>query len=317
MKKHILLIDGNSLAHANHNGPTLTVGGVQVQAIFGVLKSLRALLKSITGEKRLIVLWDGKAYFRLDLFPDYKGNRAPMNAEQAHSSESRKKQMPVLEKALSLLGVPQLRSPLLEADDLAGYLIPMLVAGGHQVTMVSGDQDWLQMVGTGVSWFDPIRDRSCDETNFLDFTGYFTTKAFVHGKALQGDGSDNIPGVGGLGEKGAAVFMAKWKDVFTFFDEVDKGTYTPAKRASKKAVTPHPEEALASPAGRELFIRNLRLMDWSLSRRPNKGEVVHLPAVANPEGFEQLCARLNFQSILRELTQFLETFNITYSRKIT
>lgn len=305
--KHIILVDGNSIAHANHNGAKLTVGGMQVQAIFGMLKSLRALMQSARGNKELIVLWDGKAQFRLDLYPEYKGNRAAMTTADELHNEARKKQMPFLEKALSLLGVRQLRSPLLEADDLAGHLVPMFVAAGHQVTMVSGDKDWLQMVGPGVAWFDPIRDRRCDESNFLEFTGYYSPRAFVQGKALQGDGSDNISGVGGIGEKGAPVFLAKWKSVEGFFQAVDDD------RAGKLGAA---HTKFATPAGRALFERNMKLMDWAQSRKPEKGEVISTPALVDVVRFEAFCERLAFASILREFTLFLKAFNITYIKEV-
>jgi 5'-3' exonuclease len=312
-KKHILLVDGNSIAHANHNGTKLTVGGFQVQAIFGVLKSLRALMQRTPGHKELLVLWDGKAQFRLDLYPAYKGNRAPMDAEQEAHQLARKKQMPFLEKALSMLGVRQLRSPLLEADDLAGHLIPLFEAKGHQVTMVSGDKDWLQMVSENVTWFDPIKDRTCTALNFLEFTAYFNTRAFVQGKALQGDGSDNINGIPFMGDKTASEFLAKWKDVNSFFAAVDKGEYAP-KKCGPKAKRIHPEQFLASPEGRAIFERNVKLMDWKLSRRPAPGELIAQSTVVDVPQFQQLCERLAFASILREFTSFLRAFNINYEK---
>jgi 5'-3' exonuclease len=314
MAKHILLVDGNSIAHANHNGTKLTVGGMQVQAIFGTLKSLHALLKTTPGQKELLVLWDGKAQFRLDLFPEYKGNRKALDEEQAADKAAFKRQTPFIEKSLELLGVRQMRSPLLEADDLAGHLIPRLVAQGRSVTMVSGDKDWLQMVGENVTWFDPIRDRKCDTDNFLDFTGYFSPESFVHGKALQGDSSDNVPGIPWMGEKGAQVFMAQWKDVSSFFAAVDSGTHTP-KVSGPKATRVHPETFLASPEGRAVFERNVKLMDWSLSRKPGAGELIINPGAFSPEKFEALCQRLAFASILRELNMILKTFNPQYIKE--
>lgn len=309
MAKHILLIDGNSLTHANHNANVLTVGGMQVQAIFGVLKSLRHLLQATPGEKELLVLWDGRAQWRLDLFPEYKGNRSAMDAKQEAHKAAFKRQTPYLEKALSLLGVRQMRSPLLEADDLAGQMVPRLVAMGRQVTMVSGDKDWLQMVGPGASWFDPIRDRRCDYFNFLEFTGYATTAAFVQGKALQGDNSDNVPGIAGLGEKGAQLFLAKWKDVNEFLLACEEGQHQPAQRG-KRSKSLHPEQILASEEGRAIFERNVKLMDLKLSRKPEPGELIVNHGAANVEGFTLLCERLAFASILRELTPFLRAFNI-------
>jgi len=306
-KKHILLVDGNSLMHANHHATALTVGGMQVQAIFGMLKSLRALMQQTPGEKELLVVWDGRAMFRMELLPEYKLNRVATDPAQQASKDAFKRQAPFVEKALSMLGIRQMRSPLLEADDLAGHLIPKLVACGYLITMVSGDKDWLQMVGPSVTWYDPIRNRRVDESNFLEFTGYFTPAGFVQGKALTGDNSDNISGVGGIGDKGAPLFIAEYGSVKEFLKRFDAGEF-------KKL--PAARQRLASPEGRAVFERNLKLMDWSLSRRPEPGEVISTPAVVDVAGFETLCQRLAFASILREFTPFLSAFNITHTKEI-
>lgn len=164
------------------------------------------------------------------------------------------------------------------------------------------------MVGPSVTWFDPIRDRRVDESNFLDFTGYFNTRAFVQGKALQGDTSDNISGVGGIGEKGAPVFMAQYGSVEEFLKRFDAGEF-------KKLPKAH--ERLASPEGRAVFERNMKLMDWSLSRKPEPGEVINMPQDADPDKFEQFCQRLAFMSIIRELTMFLKVFGINNTKEIS
>lgn len=314
--KHILLIDGNSLAHANNNASRLTVGDFEVQAIFGFLKSMRHLLQKTPGKKELVVLWDGKAQWRIDLYPEYKGNRAPLDEEGEEKRRAFRRQTPFIEKALAMLGVKQVRSPLLEADDLAGFYTRMFTQRGMQVTMVSGDRDWISLVDENVSWFDPIRDRWVTTENFLEFTGYFTADAFVQGKALQGDNSDNVDGIAGLGEKTAQLFLAQWKDVREFFRQVDDGTYTPKKRASKTATSLHPEQILASAEGRAIFERNVKLMDLRLSRTPAPGEVIITPGCKNPDGFIRLCERLAFMSILRERHAFLREFGIEFAPEV-
>ena len=310
--KTLLLIDGNSILHANHNGTVLTVGGptgMQVQGIYGFLRSLRALLQQTPGEKEAIVLWDGKAQWRLDIFPEYKGNRTQRDAKQQAHHEAFKKQAPVVEKALELLGVKQVRSPLLEADDLAAHFVRVLT-GKNPITLVSGDKDWLQLVRPGVTWFDPIRDRRVNHDNFMEHTGYFTTAEFVQGKCLEGDNSDNVNGIPKLGEKTAMAFLAKWGSVERFFAEVDAGNHTPATRKGKTATSKHPEEFLASPEGRALFARNTDLMDMNRCRRPEQGEMVIKAAPGSREGFITLCQRLAFASILREEAMFLKNFNV-------
>lgn len=308
--KHFLLVDGNSIAHANHNATPLTVGDFQVQAIFGFLRSMNALAEKYPNSE-MIVLWDGKAQWRIDLYPEYKGNRAPLDAKQAEHKEALRRQTPFIEKALSLLGVKQYRSPLLEADDLAGYFSRALSSMGHQVTLVSGDRDWITCVDQNVTWFDPIRDRKVDMDNLLEFTGYFTTDAYVQGKALMGDNSDNIGGIPKMGEKTAAQFLAEHRDVREFFRKVDAGEYTPKKRASKTATSLHPEEFLASAEGRAIFERNMKLMDLRQSRKPEKGEVLIDAGKPNAQAFLHLCERLAFASIIRERHNFLRNFGLS------
>lgn len=310
MTRHVHLIDGNSIAHSGHSTTKLTVGDMQVQAIFQFLKTLHALQRDAKGSPEPIILWDGKAEFRFELFPEYKGNRKAKTPEEEADKAAFKRQSPFIEKFMQLLGVRQLRSPLLEADDLAAMMVDSLTARGFTVTLVSGDKDWIQLVRPGVTWFDPIRDRRVSTENFLEFTGYFTPQAFVQGKALVGDNSDNIEGIYKLGDKTAQLLLAEFKDMRKFFAQVDAGTYTPKERKSKTATSLHPEQLLAAPEGRALFERNLKLMDLSQARRPAPGELISLPCTPDADKFLLLCERLNFASIKRELHSFLRVFNV-------
>ena len=297
-KKHIFVVDGNSIAHAAHNGSTLTIGDMQVQAVYGFLRSIRALLNTLP-ESEIICLWDGRAEFRKEIYPDYKANRNSLDPKQEASRAAFKRQSPFIVKALSYLGVRQARCAHLEADDLAGFLVPKLGLSGRKVTMVSGDKDWIQAVNTDITWFDPIRDRSCRGSNFLEFTGYESPLAFVQGKALIGDSSDNITGVGGIGKVGAPLFLARWKNVYRFLKEGGDSKLTKA------------EANLFSPEGRQVFERNMNLMDWKRSPKPLKGEIVYESTEVRTDLFEEMCRELAFNSITRELTPFLQSFGIT------
>ena len=97
-----LLIDGNSIGHANHNATKLTVGEMQTQAIFGVVKSVRALAESYPGWNQL-VLWDGKSAWRKQIYPDYKENRKAKDEKQQAHKDAYKAQSPFIRKALQLL----------------------------------------------------------------------------------------------------------------------------------------------------------------------------------------------------------------------
>lgn len=293
-----LIADGNSLGHAAHNATKLTVGDFQTQAIFGMVKSMKLLLEKYPNESPL-VLWDGEANWRKDLHPTYKENRKAKDAKQQAHKDAYKAQSPFVRKSLSLLGIPQMFAVTREADDMAGILAKQYGLNGERIVLVSGDKDWLQLVRPGVSWFDPIRDRSANMANFEEFTGYFTPYEFLQGKALMGDSSDNIPGVGGIGEKGAPEFMAQFKSVENFFAQVDSGAFVPKKVAHQK---------LASPAGRAAFARNMQLMNLLEVPMPQREDIVVIRPDYSEEKFRTLCEKLAFGSILRDFDGFLTPF---------
>lgn len=293
-----LIVDGNSIGHANHNATKLTVGEMETQAIFGVVKSLHALAKNHRGWNT-VVLWDGKAQWRKEICPDYKENRKATDEKQAAHKESYKKQSPFIRKALQLMGVRQMLVTSAEADDMAGLMTKRLASAGQRVKLITGDKDWLQMVQSGVIWFDPIRDRECNMSNFFEFTGYRTPEQFLDGKALMGDSSDNISGVGGIGEKGAPEFVAEFGSVAAFFRQVDSGLFVPKKKAHIR---------LASPEGRAVFERNRKVMNLLDVPTPPKEDVSVIAPAFNKEAFRTLCQKLAFHSILREFDAFLEPF---------
>jgi 5'-3' exonuclease len=165
------------------------------------------------------------------------------------------------------------------------------------------------MIGPNVVIRDPkTADFVLKTSNFQEVTGYRTPLAFLEGKALQGDDSDVIPGIPKMGEKTAAEFLATWGSVFNFFKAVDSGEYTPKKRTSEKAKSLHPEEFLASPQGRRIFLRNLKIMQLLNVARPQEGEMVVKPGAVNKQAFAELCEELAFSSILRDLDRFFAPF---------
>lgn len=293
-----IIIDGNSIGHANHNGTKLSVGELQTQAIFGVLKSVRGFIEMYPGWKP-IVLWDGDSKWRKEIYPEYKANRKPKDEKSLLHKEAYKTQVPFIRKGLQLLGVRQLLANSYEADDLAGIFSKVLSSNENPAVVITGDKDWLQMVNENVSWFDPIRDRKVGLGNFFESTGYFTTEQFLDGKALMGDTSDNISGVGGIGEKGAPEFIAEFKSVENFFKLVDDGKFIPKKKAHQN---------LASEEGRNAYRRNIKLMNLLSVPNPPKEDVVIFKQSYNREAFQVFCEKLAFASVLREFDTFLKPF---------
>lgn len=294
-----ILVDGNSIGYAAHYAVKLTAGGMETQAVFGFIKTMRELRVTYPDHK-LMVLWDGRAQWRFDLNPDYKSNR-DSDPKKLKVKEAYVAQRPYIARALNALGVRQMTVATHEADDMAGYLVAQLSQKPeNEVVMISGDRDWIQLVRPNVIWRD-LRDdtRIVTIDNLMDKTGYPTPYAYLEGKCLQGDSSDCISGVGGIGEKGAPEFIAEFGSVRKFWQRCDSGDFKPTKKAHLR---------LCSAEGRMIFGRNLRMMQLLKVATPAKDVVDIDPGRFDDEKFGELCEELAFSSILRNQGTFTKIF---------
>lgn len=290
----ISLVDGHSVGYTQHCGMRpLTHDGMEVQAIFGFIRFLKRA-RIANPDFVPIVLWDGVAQWRYDLHPDYKGDREK-TPEQIARRKAYRAQIPYIQQFFEALGIPQAVHPGAEADDLAAKFSKNLSRGGSLVRLISSDQDWLQLIDENVSWQEARASKQEGEDyrkvtaeNFVEFTGYTTPQAFADGIALVGDVSDSIPGVGGIGEKGAPQFLIEHGRVGEFFRKVDCGEYSPKKKAHVH---------LATEEGRAKFELNSKLVD--LSRIPDirSDEIVLTTGRHSPKDFQELCRQFNFKSL--------------------
>ena len=295
-----LLIDGNSVGYASHHATKLHSGGMETQAIFGFVKTLRELRVTYP-EHTPIVLWDGKATWRYELNPEYKSNRKD-DPKKLAVKEAYTLQTPHMKDFTEALGVRQMRATTHEADDMAGYLTKKLSSspGFQEIVLISGDRDWLQLVRPGVTWRDMRDDaKIINLANFTDKTGYRTPLAFLEGKCLTGDSSDCISGVGGIGDKGAPEFLAEFGSVRNFWQQCDSGAFVPKKKAHIN---------LHSGEGRKLFVRNFKMMQLLRVDKPAPEAVELRMGAFNQERFEELCEQFAFASILRAPTHFTSPF---------
>lgn len=302
-----LVIDGNSIAHAANNGTPLKVGNMPTNAVFGVLRTMRRLMALYAAYKP-IVLWDGASWRKM-IFAEYKANREASNTvherKQLAQKEELNKQKPIIEKALQLLGIPQMRAFNMEADDLAAILVDRFRNNPRRkaaVVLVTGDKDWLQLVQEGVTWLDPIHDRKVNASNFQEFTGVETTRQFVEMKALTGDKGDNIAGVGGIGDKGAIDFLKTYQTFANFSNMALDNSFDVSTLPKKFRVLAEDE------AKRIAFIKNMNLVDLRTTARPKPVSLVMDNGTPSLSRFKALCARLMFNSILEEVEEWLSVF---------
>ncbi|CCG43334.1 5'-3' exonuclease H3TH domain-containing protein [Magnetospirillum molischianum] len=299
----IMLIDGNSLGFAAQSTSKLTAGEMEVQAIFHFLKSLRITLLGYSGFKP-IVLWDGRSW-RYDHFAGYKAKRKE-DPKAIAEKERYKAQKPWIARATRTLGVNQMMAINWEADDLAGLLTSKARSRGDSVVLISGDKDWLQLVEPGVLWFDPIREVKITYRDFQTQTGYVNGRAFLQGKALKGDSSDCIPGVGGIGDKAAPILLEKFGSVEKFWAAAETpGFELPEELARyRKKLT-----EFCAPEGRDRFAFNMMLMDLKTAERPKPERLTLDKGAFDRAAFRSICEDLSFHSLLRDLDNFCAAFN--------
>ena len=296
MKPTILLIDGNAIGYAQQLGMAkLSTGDQPTQAIYGFLTALRKMVIPTTSPRIPVVLWDGNASWRKELLPEYKANRKD-DPKKIKIKEEYHSQTPFIERMLMNLGIDQIKSPTCEADDLAAAYSILLTREGFNVELVTGDQDWLQLVGPKVSWNDPIRERAVDIVTFESFTGYPNTDQFLDAKCLMGDTSDNIKGVGGIGKIGAKKLLDQYGSVKEFFDLMDGDTIKTCPAAWDK-LHQNPEP----------YYRNLKLMKLD-GQHPSVKDRVIVKGKWSLGAFEHECQDLAFLSITKTMDSWIQPF---------
>lgn len=298
----ILLIDGNNFMYAaQHGARKLTAGDLETTAIFGFLGSLRNVMQRWPGAVP-IVLWDSSPSWRVDIYPDYKGNRKENPALMAVTAALRP-QRPIMKDLLRDLGVRQYAVTKYEADDLAADLSRKLSAKGTEVILVTRDGDWQQLVNDKVVWYDHKNDKVINKANFEASTGYLDPARFVHGKAIHGDASDNIPGVGGLGEGAATLILGEFDSLqslagaWPVFSKDLKGT--PWSRYKNKIQAAFDRGGMWDQYDLNLKLMNLRDKDY--------GQIEYRHESRYSEGaVRQTLAKLGFHSILHKYDQWVE-----------
>lgn len=190
-----LLVDGTNMAHRARHAYQLSFHGKDTSALYGVMRMLMALIQSFR-PTTVVFAWDGGTPgFRRRLVSSYKANRHPFDDPTWLSFLD---QLCELEATLPFTGVLQVKRRGIEADDLLYHASRML---DGESLIVSTDDDMLQCVNGNVMVMHPGKvDKITTADNFEQTVGFPAFK-YVMSKVLQGDSSDNVPGVLGVGPK--------------------------------------------------------------------------------------------------------------------
>ena len=235
----ILVVDGNSIVNRAFYGirPLTNKDGQFTHAIYGFL----TMLNKIQNEQNpdmVAIAFDLKApTFRHKAYSLYKANRKGMPPELAS-------QMPPLKELLGLLGYKIVTCEGYEADDILGTFASACDKSGDECVIATGDRDSLQLASdkTTIHLCTNKQDIRYTPEKIMEDYGV-TPSELIEIKAIQGDTSDNIPGVAGIGPKGAGDLIQKYHSVQYIYDHLDE---LDIKDGVRKKLTASKENAIMS-----------------------------------------------------------------------
>jgi DNA polymerase-1 len=207
--RKLILVDGSGyLYRAFHALPPLTNSrGEPTGAVLGVLNMLNKMIKEEAPDRIAVVFDAPGRTFRDDLFDQYKAQRAPM-------PDDLRSQVQPLYDTVAAMGVPLLRVPGVEADDVIGTLAKQAADAGFKVLISTGDKDMAQLVGPNVELLNTMSNTRLDRVGVKAKFDVFPEQ-IVDYLALVGDTSDNIPGVTSVGPKTAAKWLNQYQNLDT------------------------------------------------------------------------------------------------------
>ena len=194
--------------------PLSNEAGMPTNALYGFLSMTTKLLKQVKPDYLAFCFDNKEPSFRKEIYPEYKANRSEM-------PEDLVPQVPYVRKISEVLGIPVFNQIGYEADDLIGSLTHFGRENDLDVRIVSGDKDFAQLIGPYVSMHDTMKDIQYDVQGVVDKWGV-SPEQFIDYLALVGDASDNIPGVKGIGPKGAQKLLAQYKTLQGIYDSIDE-----------------------------------------------------------------------------------------------
>jgi DNA polymerase I len=203
--RKLILVDGSGyLYRAFHALPPLTnTRGEPTGAVLGVLNMLNKMIKEEVPDRIAVVFDAPGRTFRDDLFDQYKAHRTPM-------PDDLRAQVQPLYDVVAAMGVPLLRVPGVEADDVIGTLAKQGADAGFKVLISTGDKDMAQLVGPNVELLNTMSNTRLDRIGVKAKFDVFPEQ-IVDYLALVGDASDNIPGITSVGPKTAAKWLNQYE----------------------------------------------------------------------------------------------------------
>ena len=218
----LYIIDGYSVIYRNYfahlSNPLTAPDGTNISAYFGFFSTLFSLMGQHNADYLAVVMDERKPTFRHEMYPEYKANRdkAP---EDLHA------QVPMIKETLCRMGVPVVSREGFEADDMIASLVALATEEGMHSVMVTADKDLMQLVSPTVSALRPPQKggkeyRLYDAEEVRKEYGVRPDQ-IVDYLTIIGDKADNIPGIKGLGEKGAVKLLSEYETLDGIYRHLD------------------------------------------------------------------------------------------------
>lgn len=288
-RKHLMLIDGNSLInrafYAGAGRSMLTTpDGTPSGAVFTFLNMLLSYTELIDPDSIIVAFDRPEKTFRHDMYDDYKGTRKPMPDDLAI-------QIPLLKEMLDALKICRVEEPGYEADDLIGTYAKIAEQDDYDVYIVTGDKDSFQLIRDHVFIVLPVTRRGSTSDDLVDRETFkaeynFEPEQFVDFKAIMGDSSDNIPGIKGIGQVGAADLIQDHGTLQQIYNELD-----------------HDQEKIQNKYRKKLTIdRDMAFLSYELAQI-NSDAPIRVKAEdaikedPNPEKLGAFFAKMGFQTM--------------------
>jgi len=258
--------------------------GTPVNSVYGVLSMLLKLMEKY-GRTHIVLAQDRKGpSFRKEIYEDYKANRgAP--------PEDLIPQFELLDKLFELMDIPRIGREGFEADDIIGSLVTQYRDDFDQIDIISGDKDLMQFIDDKVFMVDSMKNKSYGVNEVFEKMGVNPSQ-MVDYLSLVGDASDNIPGVKGIGAKGAAKLLAEYKNLETCLDNAEE---IKNKRV-REGLLNYKDDALLS----KKLVQIITDIDLNTS-------VDELDFDFNPsDDLYSFLEELNFKALIKKIKQFEE-----------
>ncbi len=279
-KKTVFLVDGSSFLYRAYYSlrPMQTPKGVAIQAVFGFCRMMKKLIDSV-GPEYIAIVWDSKGKTkRHEIYPAYKETR------QAAPSDLFDQKLLIAQFA-DQIGLRQVAKQGIEADDLMFSIAKERNKAGDQVVLITADKDMGQVLNDQTFIFDTAKEFYVDMAKFQEIWGFPVAKLPFY-FSLLGDASDNIPGVHGIGKKGALELVQQFDSLADLYEHLE-AVKSPRAR---KALEENKEKAFLSL---ELFL--LRYEPTELHKHDFAFDV------KNWSQARALFQEWNFKSFLQEL----------------